>query len=342
MSPLAILLFWVVLFGVIWFVRSRAEKNRWQFWVWLLYGLRIGPRTDVAQMKKAELLSSALRFLTWGLIFLSILLGGTMLLQYFYDGRNPHGFFLAVIMFLALFAGMGFIGGLFMLVRWLFRYASGAPEDAISLDSVSFDTTRYRQGGEIRGQGEWFELTGSDRAWLTPEGDVVAMWYRPNPPDLPSGAGSIAELREHLRSRSCDEKTSMVEFRLMSLSEVTAIQSIFKLQLEPHGVDYQGLLTIPFAKFTFDIAIRCDEKGTTGVREAVLLHKALQAGTIRIDAQGKVVGDWNPDDPGFDELFPQHALSRLRREMDRVVDSLRIEEATRKKERFRFPEEAAD
>jgi hypothetical protein len=75
-----------------------------------------GPRTDVARMNRLQRLASALAFLLWGCLFLGLWL----LIAYLTFGLglfSPDKAVVQVLIFgLALLAGCGFIGGLYLLV----------------------------------------------------------------------------------------------------------------------------------------------------------------------------------------------------------------------------------
>jgi hypothetical protein len=76
-----------------------------------------GPRTDLAKMKRIERLASALVFLLAGCLFLGLwLLAGYLA---FGLGTLPQDNpFVQVLLFgLALLAGCGFVGGLYLLLR---------------------------------------------------------------------------------------------------------------------------------------------------------------------------------------------------------------------------------
>jgi hypothetical protein len=79
-----------------------------------------GPRTDVARMSRVQRLASALVFLLWGSLFLGIWL----LIGYLTFGLNvlsqDNVVVLVMIFGLALLAGCGFVGGLYLLVRVFF------------------------------------------------------------------------------------------------------------------------------------------------------------------------------------------------------------------------------
>jgi hypothetical protein len=76
-----------------------------------------GPRTDVARMNRSHRLASALAFLLWGCVFLGLWL----LIGYPTFGLgllSQDNVVVEVLMFgLALLAGCGFVGGLYLLLR---------------------------------------------------------------------------------------------------------------------------------------------------------------------------------------------------------------------------------
>ena len=79
-----------------------------------------GPRTDVARMTRLQRLTSALDFLLWGCLFLALWL----LTAYVTFGLgliSQDSAVVQVLIFgLALLAGCGFLGGLYLLLRVIF------------------------------------------------------------------------------------------------------------------------------------------------------------------------------------------------------------------------------
>jgi len=116
---------------------------------------------------------------------------------------------------------------------------------------------------------------------------------------------------------------------------------ILKVPRQPHGMDYVGSLTIPFAEFSFVIKMQCEERGITGMREAALFLLTQKEGTVTLTPGGTLVGDWNTDDERHDASFPDHPVSRLRRNFSHIIHTLRIDEATQGRPRFELPTEAA-
>jgi hypothetical protein len=78
-----------------------------------------GPRTDVAAMSRPQRLASALAFLLWGCLFLGLWLL-TAYLTFGLGLFSPDNTVVQVLIFgLALLAGCGFLGGLYLLLRVL-------------------------------------------------------------------------------------------------------------------------------------------------------------------------------------------------------------------------------
>ena len=76
-----------------------------------------GPRTDVARMTRVQRLASALSFLLWGGLFLGLWLL-TAYLTFGLGWLSPDNLVAQVLIFgLALLAGCGILGGLYLLVR---------------------------------------------------------------------------------------------------------------------------------------------------------------------------------------------------------------------------------
>jgi len=199
-----------------------------------------------------------------------------------------------------------------------------------SIESISFDTTRYRFKGEENGQ----------RIWYTPDGDGVGVLFFEVPPGLPRQTKTTADLQEFYRKSIGNELVKMVEFRLLEVAKVACVWMVLGIPQPSCAVTYVGTLTIPFAKFSFVIKMQCEERGTTGVREAVLLDKALRTGSVTVEEGGKLKGDLNWDDVRHDNQFPNHPLSRLRREFAPIIASLQIQEATQQEKRFGLPSTA--
>ena len=116
-----ILLLDLGLIALVWLLRRKATKDPRRFWVFLLYGLQLGPRTDVKQMSKAELYDSGIRFIILGLMCTSAFLAMAIAMRVLGGSPDTNAVLLGLWIALTLFSAMGFLGGLYLLLRGLFR-----------------------------------------------------------------------------------------------------------------------------------------------------------------------------------------------------------------------------
>jgi len=196
-----------------------------------------------------------------------------------------------------------------------------------SIKSVTFDESRYTFSKD----------SDVERHWFTPEGDAVGLFFHDRPPDLPGGVLTPDELKDYYQTAVCGERILMVEFDLVELAGVCCVWILLKLLQEPHGATYLGSLTIPFENFSYVLKMQTDELGITGLRETTLLLRGLGEGTVRFDADAKLNGEFNPYSAQFDSLFPDHPLSRLRREFAQIKKSLRVHRDVMKENPFPLP-----
>jgi hypothetical protein len=208
---------------------------------------------------------------------------------------------------------------------------SGGRRDPPSLKSLRFDTAGY----QYRGQ----KVPGSDHIWSTPEGDMVALMYWPKHPGFSENARSVEELRADSIAKLKVPGWQVVEVRVRPTKARPAIQVICKKRQSGSGWTYGGSLCVPFRDFAFVIHANCAERGITGLREAMVLYLDW---TIQdsgeIPAADPACPPWDSDNSRFDSLFPDHPLSRLRRILNRVSDSVEIDASTAELPGFPLPE----
>jgi hypothetical protein len=201
-------------------------------------------------------------------------------------------------------------------------------KNVASHDSVTFYTSRYAYQGERDGA----------RIWFLPEGGGFGLYLFQKPPDLPPKLASTIELRDFY-TRSMGDGMKVVECRILSLDEIPAVWLIGKTSEALSGAGiYVGSITIPFRDFSFVIKMQCHEHGVTGMREALLVAEALRNGTGRVEGDKFVLNEGiSFDDEQFDAKIPKHPLSRVRRELRTIADSLRIDASVKKQPGFLLP-----
>ncbi len=179
-----------------------------------------------------------------------------------------------------------------------------------TLDSVGFDTTGYEPRGE--------PIPGHLRAWWTPDRDGLGLYLFSLPPDLPQ-TYKLTELRGYYETMMRAAGGTIVEVSTLGCDNRGAIRTIAKVPQASSGFTYIGSLTIPFRAFSFVLKVQCEERGPTGLREAVLTDRQLAAG----GALGPLTVD--ADDESFDPGFAQHPVSRVRRALDHITRTARVD-----------------
>jgi hypothetical protein len=98
---------------------------------------------------------------------------------------------------------------------------------------------------------------------------------------------------------------------------------------------FTGMLIIPMPDASCIWTIVAGEHGTTGIREAVITGELMNQGKLTIEAYETTWAQdpYDPsysgidrstlrymsDDEAYDQLFPQHPLSKVRRELQRLA-----------------------
>lgn len=116
------------------------------------------------------------------------------------------------------------------------------------------------------------------------------------------------------------------------------------------GMQYAGMLAIPFERFFTNVLFAGMEHGTTGTREAMLAAtgKVPMPGSDEpppvltneeVERMHEAFRNAPPrrlvsDDEQWDPLFPQHPLSRVRAYLRRAQDTLAVDEAVRRARPF--------
>jgi hypothetical protein len=196
-----------------------------------------------------------------------------------------------------------------------------------SLDSITFDTSDLSPG----------EGPPHLRVWYSKLGDGMGLYYFAKPPDIQRGLKSLDELRGFDQFLTQNSPAKLVQVATTNIGGCPAVRTIIKSPQKPTGMTYVGSVTIPFRDFSYVFKAQCEERGTTGVREAILFEKGRRAGTVTIGPGGKISGDWNPGDERYDADFPRHPLSRLRVLLGKFQTTCAIDPAVASQPPFPLP-----
>jgi hypothetical protein len=181
---------------------------------------------------------------------------------------------------------------------------------------ISFDTTGFRQLGQ--------------HTWQHASGDQADLTYYNLVPDLPAGLDDLPKLRHDL-ALIHGESGCLIEAHVVQLAGVPALLRIVKMPLpnQPNGQVFLCSFTVPKANCSAVLQLGAVERGTTGLREAVLMAEIgfdqwVRPHPYAPELQG-VLPFHAGDDPRHDARFPDHPLSRVRAWAHHVVRTARLD-----------------
>lgn len=187
----------------------------------------------------------------------------------------------------------------------------------------------------------WTEEAPTDqmRIWRNFQGDVLSLATADESFDLPS-LSDIGGLQRWCRAVAESRGAGLIEMRLDGGRLGAAVGFIYK-RLELPAYIFTGMLVVPDNEVADVWTIVSGERGTTGVREAIVTTQLLKAGKLTIEdyrrswaqdpydaAYGGVERSalrFVSDDESYDAQFPDHPLSKVRRVLATLPSAVRIE-----------------
>jgi hypothetical protein len=201
----------------------------------------------------------------------------------------------------------------------------------LGLDSINLDAV----GLQLLEKEVVRDRNARMRAWSSAEGDGIALFFFSVPPDVAAPLTDLDGLRRDFRSKV----PALLELERVRIDGCDFMRTIFKQPQKPHGMAYVGSLLLPFRDCSWVVKAQCEERGVTGMREALILERRLS------DVKLLAMEGWQADpyDPSFraplqrnlaeaeeyDAEFPDHPLSRLRRLLRRLSVGIRLEDEVR-------------
>ena len=210
---------------------------------------------------------------------------------------------------------------------WQFwRRPSGAIL-ASSLGSVSLDMPG------------WTEIESSEdmRVWRNAAGDVLSV-AASGTDGLPA-CGDIAELQRWSRDLAESRQGGLIDVRV-DTNIPGAFALIYKRLNMPAYV-FTGMRMVPDGEVTRVWTVVSGEAGTTGIREAIVTAELIEAGRLTIESyqrswaqdpyDASYVGKdhrvlrFMSDDECYDDRFPDHPLTKVRRVLAALPQAVQIE-----------------
>lgn len=175
------------------------------------------------------------------------------------------------------------------------------------------------------------EETPQSLLWITPQGDAAKLQLASHASRWPF------DLRDETAARAfyaqeCDSLSgALIEIAVRSIRGIEALAGVFKYRSPAPGhlgMYYVGIVWLPFESCGFQINFESLERGATGAREAaVALIETPEPPTqdepellTSMDdfferVRNAKVQTLPSDAPKYDDAFPEHPLSKVRRMM---------------------------
>lgn len=185
---------------------------------------------------------------------------------------------------------------------------------------------------------DWSHEESEDETsrWRNSDGDGLGIYHYAIAPDIGASLADLDALRSYYREMITNAGGALVELDVVQVARVQAVRLCLKVPQPQSGMTYIASLTLPFRDFSFVVKTQCAETGMTGMRDTVVFAKL----GMSVNAESGVAEGWaqDPYDPTFvapllrnrsddsmwDEKFPEHPLSRCRRYLDSLGDSISL------------------
>lgn len=186
----------------------------------------------------------------------------------------------------------------------------------------------------------WTEKTSDEqmRTWFDSQSNLVSLAILETSPALP--LSNQVKLQQAVRKIAESREAGLIEVSVVKGVGSEAVSWIYKRLQKPAYI-FTGMLWVSRPDGDLLWTIVAGERGTTGIREAVVTAELLDAGELTIEnyehswAQDpyqpayrgvdQSVLRFISDDECYDKRFPDHPLSTVRKILATLPDSMHIE-----------------
>ncbi len=174
-------------------------------------------------------------------------------------------------------------------------------------------------------------------------------------PDWNFDLRTLDGARDFYGNQCAEAKGAMLLLELGKADGAEILRGIFKYRSpqNPLAIMYVGIIWMPFMECCLQINIEAVEQGTTGIREALVYEMMMADGTFEEEesfappVQVESAEDFfkqiaakplkliSSDDEKWDEKFPEHPLSLVRKHLKTVSETIKLEESMHKLTPFR-------
>jgi len=185
--------------------------------------------------------------------------------------------------------------------------------------------------------------------FTNPEGLHLSINHFNLVPDIGAELSDLNGVRAVYRDLAERNSAALIEADVVDFCGMQSVCTIIKIRMQPTGLVFIGSYTLPFANESYVLKIQATETGITGIREAAII--AMEPHFEIDEETGKIAGwEQDPYDPSYrgtfmmnraddrryDERFPDHPLSLVRKHLRELRSSLTIAKEIQDSAPFQF------
>jgi hypothetical protein len=191
------------------------------------------------------------------------------------------------------------------------------------------------------------EKNSDVKVWDNDSGDVLSLNFFNKTPDIPVSLSQEIELRNFYRKSVAEVGGGILKVEVVELKGLSAVECLFKMPMQPSGMLYLASFTIRDKSYV--VKLQCPEQGITGARDSAVF--ALHANFDDEDDENfNPFKGWmkDPYDESitegvlmnlseaeeYDVKFPNHPLTRARRYLSQIKETISFDERLSNLARF--------
>ncbi len=196
------------------------------------------------------------------------------------------------------------------------------------------------------------ELGNNKKVFYLNDYDDLSINFFDLPPDITAKNDTDVELQNNYRKVAYESGAAIIEVKKVKLGAFDSIKTIFKFPMQPHGMAYIGSYTIPFKNFSYVVKVQCIEQGTTGIRDNTIFELMIRNGKVKLNPEKHIAEGWMKDpydesvhlplmmnlseSEEFDSQFPEHPLSRMRKFLKHIEETIKIDDSLLNEPKFEY------
>lgn len=185
---------------------------------------------------------------------------------------------------------------------------------------LAFDTS-----GLVPSEDGWYDPTTGDQFWVSHSRGAY----------LSVSLDDVSAVRRELVETVLDRRAGVVEAFIVAVDSLPGLLYVVKVPKSdaPQGLTFMASIVVPRARSYAMVCGAFAEGPVTGIREALVLEDLLSSGdpSAQMWPPHPYAPDLKPglpystaDEMRWDERFPDHPLTRLRRWVARVTPTIRV------------------